>query len=58
MSAQKSNKHRKYGRNRDKCQRYRANGTREKNKERKAKKLAAWVEKRREKNATKRVISV
>jgi hypothetical protein len=42
---------RKYGRNKVKCERYRREGRREKNKARRAEKRERWLEKRRAKRS-------
>lgn len=52
--SQSGKKGRKVGRNRDKCQRYLARGTREKNKARRAAKRERWLKKRQEKTRAKR----
>jgi molecular chaperone GrpE (heat shock protein) len=45
-SSKKGKKHRKYGRNRAKCEVYRREGRREHNKARRAAARARWLEKR------------
>lgn len=53
MPSKKGKKGRKIGRNKVKCQRYEAKGTREKNKLRKAEKRAKKLAKRKEKREAK-----